>query len=239
MSLIDRRSLLQRALLLAGATLAPSFTVEALAQATQEAPRLLDSNRFALLSAVADTIVPKTDTAGAIEADVPANFDALLRVWASPQRRTDLIGALDRIDRLAREQEKQGFASLSPEKRYTLLAAHDAEALKPPSAPKAATPAINPPPTVQDPNYGRAKEMPPQTKEGESTKQAGESIAVMAGPPVTDPAYSKLKELIVTLYYVSEQGLTQELEYDHTPGEWKPSIPVTPETRPSGGIGPI
>jgi gluconate 2-dehydrogenase gamma chain len=239
MSQIDRRALLQRTLLLAGATLTPAFSLEALAQATAAAPRLLDARRFALLSAVAETMVPKTDTAGALEADVPARFDSLLRVWASPKRRDELIAALDKIDTLARDKDKRGFAALPPAMRHTLLAAHDAEALKPPAAPQAATPAVNPPPTVQDPNYGRPRQSPPPTREGEETKQAGESIAVMSGPPVTDPAYSKLKELIVTLYYISEPALTQELTYEHSPGEWQPSIPVTAQTRPSGGIAPV
>ena len=38
---------------------------------------------------------------------------------------------------------------------------------------------------------------------------------------------------------LSEPGMTQELAYEHAPGAWQPSIPVTPETRPAGGLGPI
>lgn len=56
-----------------------------------------------------------------------------------------------------------------------------------------------------------------------------------AGPPTADPGYAKLKELIVLSYYLSEPALTQELAYVHAPGAWKPSIPVTPETRPYAG----
>jgi gluconate 2-dehydrogenase gamma chain len=41
------------------------------------------------------------------------------------------------------------------------------------------------------------------------------------------------------LYYYSEPALTHELAYEHSPGEWLPSIPVTPETRPWGGAGLI
>jgi hypothetical protein len=58
-------------------------------------------------------------------------------------------------------------------------------------------------------------------------------------PRVTDPGYNRVKELIVVLYYISEVALTQELTYEHAPGEWQPSIPVTPATRQSGGIAPI
>jgi gluconate 2-dehydrogenase gamma chain len=231
----DRRSLLQHALWLTGAAITPGFTAQALAQAAQQMPRLLDPSHFALLTAVADTIVPRTDTPGALDAGVPTTLDAMLRNWASPKHRADLIGALEAIDRRAMDGQKQPFARLAPSARLTLLTACDAEALKTPSG----APARTPPPTASDPNYGRTKQEPPQTKAGGNTRQAGESVAVMSGPPVTDPNYSKLKELIVTLYYISEPALTHELPYEHAPGQWQPSIPVTAETRPWGGLAPI
>ena len=81
---IDRRGLLQRAFLLAGATLTPGFSIEALAADAANAPRFLDARRIELLMAVADTIIPQTDTPGAVDAGVPALFDGLLRNWASP-----------------------------------------------------------------------------------------------------------------------------------------------------------
>lgn len=234
MTFIGRRSLLQRAFLLTGATLAPGFTIEALAQAASQAPQLLDTAQFALLSAVSDTIVPRTDTPGALDAGVPKSVDALLRNWASPTRRADLIAALEAIDKHALAEDKKHFAELAPARRLALLTVHDAAALKPPAgAPAAAANALPKAATVADPNYGKVKQEPAQTK------QAGEGIAIAAGPVVTDPAYSKLKELIVTLYYTSEPALTHELSYEHAPGAWQPSIPITPETRPSGGIGPI
>lgn len=50
-----------------------------------------------------------------------------------------------------------------------------------------------------------------------------------------DTAYGQLKELVVVLYYSSKTGLTKELPYEHAPGKWQPSIPVTKDTRPFGG----
>jgi gluconate 2-dehydrogenase gamma chain len=217
MSPVDRRSLLQRALFLVGGALAPGVSLPALAAGTDAAARLLDARRFELLSAVAETMVPRTDTPGAIEAGVPARFDGLLRNWASPERRRELIDALDAIDGKARQAEQSGFAKLTPGKRQALLAAHDASALK---APPAAPPEAGPLPSVADPMAGEAPKL---------------TNALMAGGPVTDPAYAKLKELIVVLYYYSETALTHELPYDHTPGEWVPSMPIGPTTRSSGG----
>lgn len=222
MTAMDRRDLLQRALFLVGATFTPAFSFEALAQ--DKAPRLLDEGRFQLLTAVAETMVPKTDTPGATEAGVPTSLDALLRVWARPQRRATLIAELDAIDKAAQAKEGQSFASLTPAKRHDLLAAYDAAALQQGVPPLPAEPLKTAPPAA-DPNYGRIKQESIMTR--------------MAGPPATNPAYAKLKELIVVLYYLSEPALTTELEYEHAPGKWQPSIPITPTTRPQGGPGAI
>ena len=198
---MNRRALLERALILVGAAAAEGFSVTALAKAAAGPRRYLDAPAFALLSAVADTIVPHTETAGALDAGVPASFDALLTTWASGARRYDLTHALTSIDQAARDGEGAGFVDLPPERRKAVLSAYDVTALKP--VPR---------------------------------RDGGTSIAVlMAGPSVANPGYGKLKDLIVTLYYLSEPALTQELSYVHAPGEWKPSIPVTPDTRPAAG----
>jgi hypothetical protein len=50
-----------------------------------------------------------------------------------------------------------------------------------------------------------------------------------------NPDYYKLKDLLVTAYYMSEPGATQELRYEHIPGAWEPSIPLTKDTRAWAG----
>ena len=61
--------------------------------------------------------------------------------------------------------------------------------------------------------------------------------AMMAGPAVANPAYAKLRELVILLFFYSEEALTSVLTYEHSPGDWTPSIKVTPETRNTGGLG--
>ena len=223
---LDRRALLQRALLAAGVAVLPGGA-EALAAAAKTGQRLLAAPRFALLTAVADTMVPKTETVGAIDVGVPENVDALLRNWAAPGTRAALVGALDAIDVSARRTTGKTFVALTPAERHDVLTAHDAAALKPPAAaPPAAAGPLAMAPGVADPKTGKVRQGPPQ------------SLTSM-GPSVADPAYAKLKELIVVLYYYSEPALTQELPYEHAPGEWNPSVPVTPETRPFGGAALI
>ena len=50
-----------------------------------------------------------------------------------------------------------------------------------------------------------------------------------------DPVYRRFKELVLTLYYMSEDGATRELRYEQTPGAWEASIPIGPDTRAWGG----
>ena len=46
-----------------------------------------------------------------------------------------------------------------------------------------------------------------------------------------DGDYSKFKELVLTLYYLSEVGATQELRYEPIPGAWEPWNEIGPDTR--------
>lgn len=175
---IGRRHLLQSVLALAGVVTA----TPTLAKALFEGPASLLAESQGLLTAVADTLVPETDTPGAAQAGVPVQFDKLLANWASAKRREDLLAALGAIDARAREAHGLSFAVLNGAQRFDVLSAHD----------KASA---------------------------------------------ADPGYARLKSLLVTLYYLSEVGATVELRYEHAPGAWEPSIPVTPETRNYGGPG--
>ncbi len=56
--------------------------------------------------------------------------------------------------------------------------------------------------------------------------------AFPAGPPAKEPApWSSIKGLILTGYYTSEVGGSQELQYELVPGRFDPDVPVTPATR--------
>ena len=138
--------------------------------------QFFDPARFALLDAVAETIMPRTDTPGARDARVPQRFDALMTSWASPESRKSLTQVLDEIDVAAKSQASKGLAALPADQQLEVVSAFDK--------------------------------------------------ANMA-----NPEYLKLKNLVLALYYLSEPGAIQELRYEHVPGAWEPSIPVTPDTR--------
>lgn len=46
-----------------------------------------------------------------------------------------------------------------------------------------------------------------------------------------DPTYVRFKELVLTLYYLSEAGATKELRYELIPGKWEPWTEIAPDQR--------
>ncbi len=155
---MDRRAMLGQLAALIGASALPAG---ALAAPARRARRFLAAPHFALLGAVADTIIPASDSPGAVDAQVPARIDALLRGWASAQTRTGVSDALSRIDAAARASKGKAFVGLSPAERAEVLRPHDAAALKavppPPNAPK--TTFFMQATYVADPGYLKIKEL--------------------------------------------------------------------------------
>jgi len=200
---LDRRQLLERMALVLGTAALPA---EALAAPRRRATRgFLTPSQMRLVSAIADTIIPASDTPGALAAGVPARIDGLLTNWAAPATRESIVASLGRIEAASRQQKGKSFAALSAAERDAVLRPIDAAGLKsappPPGAPK---------PTVFS-----------QTAF------------------VADPGWLKLKELTINLYYFSEAACTTELIYEHVPGQFEPSIKLTPQSRPYLGTGPL
>lgn len=163
---------------LLGASVLPT---DVLAKAAKSATGGLPASSMALLSAFADTLIPRTDTPGAVDAGVPKLFSALLADWASSNTRASVLEALQKVDVAA---EPGGFAAKPADARKAILAAHD----------KA--------------NF-------------------------------SDPGYRRLRDLVLVLYYSSEPGATVELGYEHAPGAFEPSVPITAQTRAWAGAGYI
>lgn len=200
---IDRRAMMQQIALLLGVTAIPT---EVFAAPTRgERKRFLTPAQFTLLSAVADTVIPATDTPGAVGAGIPAKLDGMLMTWASAETRALVTDGLGRIDGAAKTATTKSFAALTPAERATVLKPHDIAALKP----------VTPPP-------GAPKGSP-----------------FVPAVYVADNAYYRIKALIISLYYASEVAMMRELIYEHSPGEWQPSIKTTGATRPWASVGPF
>jgi len=175
-SVLNRRELLRRAVLLVGGVGFGSASFELLARPEATA-RFFSSAHYELLREVADIMIPRGDTPGAVDAGVPAAFDSLMRNWASHERQEQFRALLEQIAQAARAYGGE-FLALERARRMVVLIAFD-------------------------------------------KAQA------------SDKDYKKFKELVLTLFYLSEVGATQELQYEHTPGRWVASVKITPDTRGS------
>lgn len=155
--MIDRRGLMQRAMLLLGATALAGCDL----LPGSGAPAALAADRLTLLDAYADTLLPATDKPGALQAGVPKVLAQMYADWASAETREALSGALDRLDAAARRQTGKAFAELAAADRLAFLAAHDKAALAPvplaPDAPKGSL--FEPVISVADVGYHKLKEL--------------------------------------------------------------------------------
>jgi len=154
----DRRALLQQIGLLIGAATLP---VEALAAPAPRAAKFLPPAQFALLSAVSDTLIPATDTPGALGAKVPQTLDAMLRNWASAKTKTEVLAAIAAIDHAALLSDHKPFASLPADRRKAVLIDHEKVALKdvPRNDGLSGIAALMGMASVADPGYHRIKSL--------------------------------------------------------------------------------
>ena len=139
-SKLDRRALIFGAVfLLGGAAALTRFTRQSATQTGTDGPAL-SGDQFMLLEQVADTMIPGTDTPGALAAGAPAFIRDMLADWASAGTRTEIIGVLGAIERQAWAQSGAAFLELSAEQRLAVLKRFDEDAL-----------------SRQDPAYARFK----------------------------------------------------------------------------------
>lgn len=124
---LSRRELLRGAVLLVGGA---ASTLPTDLWARDEAPRFFDNERFAVLEAVCETLIPTTDTPGAVGAGVPTGIDALMRHWASAQRRQQFTSLLDAINDAATAQAGAGLPLLAPPQQLEVVSRFDAERIR-------------------------------------------------------------------------------------------------------------
>jgi hypothetical protein len=95
-------------------------TIAALAATPASAePALLTAPELATLTALVDTIIPRTDTPGASDAGVPAFIDR--RLAANPELAARFREGIQALDAAARSQFQADFPALTSPQRIELL----------------------------------------------------------------------------------------------------------------------
>src|ERR1041384_2803661 len=81
-----------------------------------------DAN-LALIGAIADTILPRTDTPSATDVKVPAFIDVIVSENYTDMQRTAFIGALPQLETALRGPSGASFVSMNAEHRAVALGA--------------------------------------------------------------------------------------------------------------------
>jgi hypothetical protein len=122
---INRRTLLAGAVFLLGGAVALTRFTRQTGDKGAEGP-VLTAEQFALLEQVSEIIVPATDTAGAIDAGVPAFIRDMLAEWGSAATRTEIAHVLEAIEQQAWRRFGMAFLEMPPEQRFTVVKDFDA-----------------------------------------------------------------------------------------------------------------
>lgn len=85
-----------------------------------------NANEIALITALADTIIPATETLGAAGAGVPDTIQALATDWGNDEFRTYWRDGLNALNGVLTERAGGAFSSLDAEQRLAALTAYDA-----------------------------------------------------------------------------------------------------------------
>jgi hypothetical protein len=87
--------------------------------------RTLNGDQRALVTTIADMIIPETDTPGATSVKVPEFIDLILTEWASDDERAAFLTGLRDIDARASAMGSPRFVGLPAAKRVELVTALD------------------------------------------------------------------------------------------------------------------
>jgi hypothetical protein len=120
---MERRDLLRALASATALTILPHKSLEAwsrVATGVRSSNGLTDA-QMALVRAIADTIIPRTDTPSATDVGVHGFVEVMVIEQATDEQRKAFLAGLDAIDARALSESKLVFADLGPEARGTFI----------------------------------------------------------------------------------------------------------------------
>ena len=210
---ITRREALRRAAIILGGTLSAPTIAAVLAGCgdrraaakPQWTPRTLTLEQGAMVVAIAEAIIPETETPGARAAQVDQFVDTLLSDHFSAEDKQRFLAGLTRLEARAQRTHQKAFTQLTPAQQAEIVGELDRFAFQEQTL-------------AEKPAEGTGATSP---RSQESDVQVGQGVGATpaeAASPLPDPAdvgresfFRMMKELTIVGYYTSEVGQTQEL----------------------------
>src|SRR3981081_1156121 len=125
---MDRREALRLLAWGEAVQLAPGNLLASLREArallgTQTTPRTLDPHQYATVTAIAELILPRTDTPGATDVCVSEFIDLIVTEWYTPEERTRFLNGLADVDVRTRALFGKNFVESSTSQQAQILTA--------------------------------------------------------------------------------------------------------------------
>jgi len=125
---LNRRALLLGAVFLVGGAAALTRFARQSGASAGAGP-VFSPDQFALLEQVADTLIPASDTPGALDANVPAFLRDMLVHWGSHESHAQVIAVLDSVEKQAWSRFGAAFLALPGERKLEVMRNVDADAM--------------------------------------------------------------------------------------------------------------
>lgn len=124
-NLLTRREAIRRAAVFLGVAFSPGLISGTLAATAQPsagaAVPSLDARQAELVAAIAERILPRSDTPGAADVGVPAFIDLMVGKYLSADDRRVFLAGLADVDARSRAAHQRGFGQLTAEQQDALL----------------------------------------------------------------------------------------------------------------------
>ena len=123
---MDRREAIKRTSLLLGGAISSSAIAGVLSgcqvnNAVDWTPTFLDHEQAKMVEAIADCILPTTDTPGALDVGVPAFVDLMLKEVYSQAEQQNFTVGMTALEATCEEQHKKKFLSCNQQEQTALL----------------------------------------------------------------------------------------------------------------------
>jgi gluconate 2-dehydrogenase gamma chain len=153
--------------------------------------KTFSAHQHATVAAMADMIIPQTETPGAVDAGVPEFIDLILSDWSEEHERSRFLDGLAAVDKLSRLHFGKDFADASADERKEILRLLGEEMAR----------------------EQRRLASGPRGARGETPEPHGNF-------------YFTFRQMVLTGYFTSEKGATQQLHYAVIPDHIDPCAPL-------------
>ena len=209
---MNRREAIQRAALVMGGAVSMQAILAVLESCAAKAgpewePSVLSREALAVVSRVADIMVPRTDTPGALDVGVPAFIDTMLKETCAPEARSRYLAGLREFDGTAREVNHKAFVELEAQQQRSLVARFLEAAI---AESRAA-------------GHREQEELERQLRDPAPLAERSELPAAPRMPSFI----LTTRELTLLKFFTSRAGATQVLQYLAIPGAYHGCLPVS------------